>query len=98
MQLLKVYLAVHKFDIVCLSGTYLNSSFHFDDDNLDTPSYIMVRADHPANSNRGGVCMYYENCVTLKVFDIRFLQESIAFDLRIGNKLRSFISLYRLRN
>ena len=30
VQLLKVYLAVHKFNIVCLSETYLNSSFPFD--------------------------------------------------------------------
>ena len=59
LQLLKVYLAVHRFDIVCLSETYLNSRFPFDDGNLEIPCYIMVRADHPANSNRGGVCMYY---------------------------------------
>ena len=79
-NLLKAYLAIHKFDIVCLSETYLNSGFPFDDDNLDIPGYIMVRADHPANSKRGGVCMYYKNCLPLKVLDIRFLHESIAFD------------------
>ena len=81
VQLLKAYLAVHKFDIVCLSETYLNSSFPFDDDNLDIPGYIMIRVDHPANSKRGGVCMYYKNCLPLKVLDIRFLHESIAFEL-----------------
>ena len=58
----------------------------------------MVRADHPANSKRGGVCMYYKNCLPLKVLDIRFLHESIAFDLRIDDKLCSFISLYRSPN
>ena len=42
VQLWKAYLPVHKFDIVCLSETYLNSSFPFDDDNLDIPGYIMV--------------------------------------------------------
>ena len=84
VQLLKAYLAVHKFDIVCLSETYLNSSFPFDDDNLDIPGYIMIRVDHPANSKRGGVCMYYKNCLPLKVLDIRFLHESVAFELRIA--------------
>ena len=58
---LHTYLTVHKFDIACLSETYLNSSFPFDDGNLGIPSYIMVRADHPANSKRGGVCMYFKN-------------------------------------
>ena len=81
MQLLKAYSAVHKFNIICLSETYLNSGFPFDDDNLDIASYIMVRADHPANSKHGGVCTYYKNCLPLKVFDLRFLHGSIAFDL-----------------
>ena len=84
--------------IVRLSETYLNSSFPFDDDNLDIPGYIMIRADHPANSKRGGVYMYYKNCLPLKALDIRFLHESIAFELRIGDKLCSFISLYRSPN
>ena len=58
----------------------------------------MVRADHLADSKRGGVCIYYKNCLPLKVLDIRFLHESIAFELRIGNILCSFITLYRLPN
>ena len=58
----------------------------------------MARADHPANSKCGGVCMYYKNFLPLKVLDIGFLHESIAFDLRIDDKLYSFISLYRSPN
>ena len=61
VQLLKAYLVVHNFDILCLSETHLNSSFPFDDDNLGRPSYIKIRADHPANSKRGGVCMHFKN-------------------------------------
>ena len=95
VQFLKAYLAVHKFDIVCLSEIYLNSSFTFNDDNLDIPCDIMVRADHPANGKRGGVCMYYKNCLPLKVLDTRFLYEKVAFDLQICDKLCSFISLDR---
>ena len=52
----------------------------------------MVKVGHPANIKLGGVCMYYKNCLRLKVLDIRFLHKSIAF---VGDKLRSFISLYR---
>ena len=63
VQLLKVFLAVHKFDIVCFSETHLNSSFPFDDDKLDIPGYIIVRANHPVNSKCGGVYMYYKNCL-----------------------------------
>ena len=98
VQLLKAYLAVHKFDILCLSETYLNSSFPLDDGNLDIPGYVMVRADDPGNSKRGGVCMQYKNCLPSKVLDIRFLHETIAFGLGICDKLCSFISLYRSPN
>ena len=73
------------------SETYLNSSFPFDDDNLNILGYIMVRADHTADSKRGGVCMYYKNSLHLKVLDIRFFSRNLAFDLRIGEKLYSFI-------
>ena len=44
------------------------------------------------------VCMYYKKCLPLKVLDIIFLHESIVVDLQIGDKLCSFISLYRLSN
>ena len=54
----------------------------------------MVRDDCSANSIRGGVRMYYKNCLPLKVLDIKFFHENIAFDLQIGDKLCSFISLY----
>ena len=80
LQLLKAYLAVYKFDIVCLSETYLNSIFLFDDDKLNIAGYFMVRGDHPANSKRGSVCVYYKNCLP-KVLDITFLHESIVLDL-----------------
>ena len=50
VQLVKAYLALRKFNIVCLSKTYLNSSFSFDDDNFDITDYSIVKADHPANS------------------------------------------------
>ena len=42
--------------------------------------------------------MYYRNCLPLKVLDIRFFHESIAFELQIGDKLCRFISLYRSPN
>ena len=42
--------------------------------------------------------MYYKNCLPLKVLDIRLLHKSIAFDLQMGDKLCSFITLYRSTN
>ena len=49
---LKAFVAVYKFDIVCLSETYLDSIVATDDDNLEIPGYSLVRSDHPSNNKR----------------------------------------------
>ena len=55
VSLLSAYISVHKFDIICLSETYLNSKIPSDDENLEIAGYNLVREDHPSNSNCGGV-------------------------------------------
>ena len=55
----------------------------------------MFRADHPSGDRRGGVCIYYKETLPIKELKISYLQESICFDLKIGNKLCSIVSLYR---
>ena len=95
ISLLKAYITVHKFDIICLSETYLDSSTRHDDENLEIPGYDIARADHPTNTKRGGVCIYYKKCLPLRVLNIIFLNECINFELRIGDKTCNFVVLYR---
>ena len=40
---LSAYISVHKFDIICLSETYLNSEIPSDDENLEILGYNLVR-------------------------------------------------------
>ena len=93
LTLLRAYVSVRKFDIICLSETYLDYSI--DDENLEISGYYLIRSDHPSNIKRGGICIYYKNFLPLKVTDVRLLEECIAFDLIISNKLCSFVALYR---
>ena len=93
--LLKAYIAIHKFDTICLSETYLDSSATSDDDNLVISGYNLIRSDHPFNNKRGGVCIYYKNFLPLRVLSIQYLQECINFELNIGGKIWKFICLYR---
>ena len=60
MSLLQAYNAVHKYDIICFSETYLNSSIPYDNDNLEEEisEYNLIRADHPSEDKRGSVCLY----------------------------------------
>ena len=92
LTLLRAYVSVRKFDIICLSETYLDYSI--DDENLEISGYYLIRSDHPSNIKRGGICIYYKNFLPLKVTDVRLLEECIAFDLIISNKLCSFVALY----
>ena len=67
--LLKAYIAVYKFDITCISETYLDTSITSDDGNLEVLGYNLIRSDHPSNSKRGGVCIYYNHpIVSVVVF------------------------------
>ena len=94
-SLLSAYISVHKFDIICLSEIYLNSEILSDDENLEIPAYNLVREDHPSNSKRGGVYVYYKTSLPFRVINVKYLQEYISFQLRIGGKCCRFSCLYR---
>ena len=54
-----------------------------------------MRSDHPFNSKRGGVCIYYKNYLPLQIISVKYLSECINFEITIGNKICNFITLYR---
>ena len=95
VSLLSAFISVHKLDIICLSETYLNSETSPDDDNLEIPGYNIIRKDHPSNTNRGGVCVHYKNILPFKIINIKYLQECVTFEVRVGRKCCKFICLYR---
>ena len=84
LSLLRPYIAIHKFDVVCLSETYLKASISNDDDSLEVPGYNLFRAKHPSNTKHGGVCIYYRNSLPLKIIGIHYLQEHINSEIMIG--------------
>ena len=45
--LLKAYIAIHRFYIICISETYLYSSTSSDDNNLEISGYSLIRSDNP---------------------------------------------------
>ena len=62
---------------------------------MEITGYNQVRSDYPANTKRGGVCLYYKTCLPLRVLDIQYLNECINFELKKGEKLCTFVALYR---
>ena len=61
LALLQGYISSNKVDILCLSEAFLNSDISYDDNNLQLPGFDLIKADHPYNTKRGGVCIYYGN-------------------------------------
>ena len=96
-SLLSANSSVHKFDIICLSQTYLNSETPPDDKNLKIAWYNLVREDHPSNSKRGGVCVYYKSSLRFRVINVKYMQESVSFELRIGVNVPNFLAFIGLQ-
>ena len=66
IPLLQAYLTTHKFDILRLSETYLDSTFLHDDPRLNLDGYSLLGVYYPFNISgvefvRGGVCIFYKN-------------------------------------
>ena len=95
MFVLKAYIAIHKFDNICILETYLDSSTSSYDSNLKISGHTLVRSDHPSNNNRGVICIYYKSYLTLRILNVQYLQNSICFELNIGDKTCNFLSFYR---
>ena len=53
VSLLAAYNSIHKFDIICLSETYLNSETISNNENLNIPGHNLIRTDHLSNTKRG---------------------------------------------
>ena len=52
VNLLEAFNTVNKFDIICLSESFLDSSVVAENKNLEINDYKMVGADHPSTEKR----------------------------------------------
>ena len=64
--LLEAYSKINKFGIICVSESYLDSTFSSDSEDINIKGYKLVRANHPINTKRVGVCSYFtQQCNTI---------------------------------
>ena len=70
---LEAFNATEKFDFICLSVSYLDSTISSDDSSLFLDGYNLIRADHPKNIKKGGVCIYYRETFAVKTVQINYL-------------------------
>ena len=63
------YNAIHNYDVICFSETFLDSSFTSEDTNLAINGYRLYRADHPSNTKKGGVCIFVKESIAIRLLD-----------------------------
>ena len=82
-----------KHYFMCLSETFLDSSTP--DNLLEIDGYILVRADHPNNIKRGGVCIYYKESLPVRVISLPYLKEALLLEMTYNNKKVIVSVIYR---
>ena len=45
--------------------------------------YNFIRPDHPSNTKRGGVYIYYKESSAIRLVDITFLPERLVYEVTI---------------
>ena len=93
ISLLTAYNIVWKFNIICISETYLDSTV--DDKTIEIKGYNLIRADYLNNQRRGGVCFYFKGNLCLRQTDISFFPEYLLCQIYITIKKGYIIVLYR---
>ena len=86
--LLKAYM-------ICIAETCLDSSTSPDDNDFEISRYNLIQSNHPSDNKRGGICIYYKHFLPLRLLNVQYLQECINFEMKFGDKVCKFISLYR---
>ena len=85
LPLIKSYNTVQKYDIICISETFLDSSAN--ENSLLIPGYHLLRADHPNNLKKGDVCLYFKENLSLRQIETPYFSECILCELTIPNKV-----------
>ena len=94
-SLIEAYNTSHKFDFICISETYLDSTVAADDKDLAIEGYNLVRADHPNNLKKVDVCIYYNESLAIQLIDINYLSECLLCDITFDNAKGYIAVLYR---
>ena len=79
-----------------MSGNFSDSTIDLNDANINIDGYSILRADHPSNNKRGGVCIYFKQSLPLiRRDDLSTMQETIVTEISLSqshDELENFCS------
>ena len=85
---------MYKHEFICLSETYLDSTIP-DSLLFQIHGYNLVRADHPNNTKRGGVCTYYKESLPVRVTSLPYFKEALLLEMTDNNRKIIVSVIYR---
>ena len=75
---LKVYTSTYKYDFICLSETFLDSSTP--NNIIDIEGYTLICANHADNIKRDGVCIYHKESLPVCVINLLFFNDELFLE------------------
>ena len=86
-SLIEAFITTQNFDMICLLETCLDSTVSQHDENIIISDYSLLRVDHPSNSKRGGVSLYFkEHLLLIGRNDLSILQECLVTEIIVDNE------------
>ena len=82
---IEAYNSLYNHDFICISETYFDSSVLDGDRSFELNGYNLIRADHPSNAKRGGVCIYYKESLGVRVVKLSNLSQCIMCEVSVQN-------------
>ena len=82
---LEAYNSLYNHDFICMCETYFDSSVLNGDTSFHIDEHKITRADHPSNTKKGGVCIYYKESLSVRALNETNLSECIIREISRQN-------------
>ena len=86
LSLLEAFNLEHKFDMICLSETFLGSSIPINDERLNMKGYKLIKAGNSSDSKKGSVGIYYKKVLAVLPVEVKNLNKCLIFEVSIKSK------------
>ena len=93
-SLLAAYNSVYRYEIICISDSFLGSTISDDGNILHMEGYNIIRADHPDNI-KGGVCLYFKKSLALRKIELSHITECLLCEVNVKGQVGFIIVSYR---
>ena len=94
VSLLKSFNALHNYDFICLSETFLSSAVSSTFNSLNIDGYNIVQSDHPSGLKRGGMCCYFQEGLPIRIMKMTPMTECLVLEMLYNNKLVIVFVIY----